>query len=98
MNYGDTFVASTAALHSRTQALKALVDADAFDGPSVVLAYTPVMSQGSPVSALDEVNRAVADVRSSIVDSTLASYQVTPQSLLISSRAKHGSMLWYTPT
>lgn len=59
MNYGNTFVASTAALHSRTQALKALVEAAAYDGPSVVLAYTPVMKAGGGGEVVDEVNTAV---------------------------------------
>ena len=39
MNYGNTFVASISLDASRAQAVRALAEADAFDGPSVVIAY-----------------------------------------------------------
>lgn len=41
MNYGNTYVASISQGDSRAQAVRALAEADAFDGPSVVIAYAP---------------------------------------------------------
>ncbi|KAH9072150.1 sulfite reductase subunit beta [Lactarius deliciosus] len=51
MNYGGVFVASVAVYSSYAQVLQALVDADKFDGPSVVLAYLPYTTEDS--TALD---------------------------------------------
>ena len=41
MSYGGVYVASISAHASHTQALRALQEADAFPGPSVVLAHAP---------------------------------------------------------
>jgi len=41
MNYGGVYVASVAVYASYTQVLQALKEADAYPGPSVVLAYAP---------------------------------------------------------
>ncbi|KAI0305922.1 sulfite reductase subunit beta [Multifurca ochricompacta] len=41
MNHGDVYVASVAVYSSYAQVLQALIEADKFDGPSVVLAYLP---------------------------------------------------------
>ncbi|PKI85123.1 hypothetical protein MVES_000984 [Malassezia vespertilionis] len=41
MNYGNTYVASTALYANYTQVLHAMMEADRFDGPSIVLAYVP---------------------------------------------------------
>ena len=51
MNYGGVFVASIAVYSSYAQVLQALVEADSFDGPSVVLAYLPYTTEDS--TALD---------------------------------------------
>ncbi|KAH9072151.1 sulfite reductase subunit beta [Lactarius deliciosus] len=51
MNYGGVFVASVAVYSSYAQVLQALVEADKFDGPSVVLAYLPYTTEDS--TALD---------------------------------------------
>lgn len=59
MNYGDVFVASTAESYSRTQAIKALLEADAFKGPSIVLAYTPIVSTEDNTTSVAEVATAV---------------------------------------
>ncbi|TMW65246.1 hypothetical protein Poli38472_009413 [Pythium oligandrum] len=42
MQYGNAYVASVALYDSYSQVLRALNEADAFDGPSIVLAYAPV--------------------------------------------------------
>lgn len=41
MTYGGVYVASVALYSSYTQVLQAMVEADAFPGPSIVLAYAP---------------------------------------------------------
>lgn len=41
MNHGDVYVASVAIYSSYGQVLQALVEADKFNGPSVILAYLP---------------------------------------------------------
>ncbi|KAF9813448.1 hypothetical protein IEO21_05607 [Rhodonia placenta] len=46
MNHGDVYVASVAVYASYAQVLQALVEADRFAGPSVVLAYLPVFGLG----------------------------------------------------
>ncbi|CEP08400.1 hypothetical protein [Parasitella parasitica] len=44
MNYGSVYVASVAVYASYTGVLQALMEADAYDGPSIVLAYLPQLS------------------------------------------------------
>ncbi|POM58998.1 Sulfite reductase (NADPH) hemoprotein, beta-component [Phytophthora palmivora] len=44
MQYGNAYVASVALYDSYSQVLRALNEADAFDGPSIVLAYAPSSS------------------------------------------------------
>ncbi|KAL0580592.1 Sulfite reductase [NADPH] subunit beta [Marasmius crinis-equi] len=51
MNHGDVFVASVAVYSSYAQVLQAVMEADAYDGPSVVLAYLPYATENA--SALD---------------------------------------------
>ena len=51
MNYGGVFVASVAVYSSYAQVLQALVEADQFNGPSIVLAYLPYTTEDS--TALD---------------------------------------------
>ncbi|KAJ2558434.1 Sulfite reductase [NADPH] subunit beta [Coemansia sp. RSA 1933] len=64
MNYGNTYVASVAVYSSYTQVLQALVEADAFPGPAVVVAYLPhsdgVFSTNySPIDVLRQSKLAV---------------------------------------
>lgn len=60
MNHGDVYVASVAAFSSYAQVLQALIEADRFDGPSVVLAYLPYQSEDSPaLEVLKETKLAV---------------------------------------
>nr|GAT55500.1 predicted protein [Mycena chlorophos] len=51
MNHGDVYVASVAVYSSYSQVLQALIEADRFDGPSVVLAYLPYHNESA--AALD---------------------------------------------
>ncbi|KAJ7756780.1 hypothetical protein DFH07DRAFT_471958 [Mycena maculata] len=51
MNHGDVYVASVAVYSSYSQVLQSLIEADKFNGPSVVLAYLPYETESA--SALD---------------------------------------------
>ncbi|KAI0047166.1 sulfite reductase subunit beta [Auriscalpium vulgare] len=60
MNHGDVYVASVAVYSSYAQALQALIEAEKFNGPSVVLAYLPYKSEESPaLDLLKETKLAV---------------------------------------
>ncbi|KAF8004098.1 hypothetical protein HF325_001546 [Metschnikowia pulcherrima] len=60
MNYGNCYVASIAIYLSYTQVLQALIEAEKFNGPSVVLAYLPYETENSDVlSILKETKSAV---------------------------------------
>jgi sulfite reductase (NADPH) hemoprotein beta-component len=60
MNFGTAFVASVAVYSSYTQVLHAMLEADKFDGPSVVVAYLPYNKEDdSPLNVLQETKKAV---------------------------------------
>ncbi|KAJ2123921.1 Sulfite reductase [NADPH] subunit beta [Coemansia sp. RSA 720] len=64
MNYGTAYVASVAVYASYTQVLQALAEADAFPGPSVVVAYLPHAGgvfggNYSPIEVLQQSKLAV---------------------------------------
>jgi pyruvate-ferredoxin/flavodoxin oxidoreductase len=46
MNYGYVYVAQVALGHSDTQTLKAFLEAEAYEGPSLILAYSPCIEHG----------------------------------------------------
>ncbi|KAL8913840.1 MAG: hypothetical protein Q9171_001444 [Xanthocarpia ochracea] len=60
MNFGNAYVASVAVYSSYTQVLEAMIEADRFNGPSVVLAYLPYNKEDdSPLTVLQETKKAV---------------------------------------
>jgi sulfite reductase (NADPH) hemoprotein beta-component len=60
MNFGNAYVASVAVYSSYTQVLEAMIEADKFDGPSVVLAYLPYEKEDdTPLTVLQETKKAV---------------------------------------
>jgi len=60
MNFGNVYVASVAVYSSYTQVLQAMLEADRFNGPSVVLAYLPYFGESdSPLTVLQETKKAV---------------------------------------
>ena len=60
MNFGNAYVASVAVYSSYTQVLEAMIEADQFDGPSVVVAYLPYNHENdSPLTVLQETKKAV---------------------------------------
>ena len=60
MNFGNAYVASVAVYSSYTQVLEAMIEADLFQGPSVVVAYLPYNQENdSPLTVLQETKKAV---------------------------------------
>ncbi|KAK4494788.1 hypothetical protein PRZ48_014144 [Zasmidium cellare] len=60
MNFGNAYVASTAVYSSYTQVLQAMLEAEQFDGPSVVMAYLPYDKENdNPLKSLQETKKAV---------------------------------------
>jgi pyruvate-ferredoxin/flavodoxin oxidoreductase len=60
MSYGTCYVASVA-LSNPAQTIKAFIEAEAFDGPSLILAYSHCIAHGiNMTSAVDEQKKAVA--------------------------------------
>ncbi|KAL2039956.1 hypothetical protein N7G274_007359 [Stereocaulon virgatum] len=60
MNFGNAYVASVAVYSSYTQVLEAMIEADQFNGPSVVVAYLPYHEENdSPLTVLQETKKAV---------------------------------------
>ncbi|MGD9238296.1 MAG: pyruvate:ferredoxin (flavodoxin) oxidoreductase, partial [Desulfobacterales bacterium] len=46
MSYGYIYVASVAMGASKQQMMKAIIEAESYDGPSIILAYSPCINQG----------------------------------------------------
>ena len=60
MNFGNAYVASVAVYSSYTQVLEAMIEADQFRGPSIVVAYLPYHREDdSPLIVLQETKKAV---------------------------------------
>jgi len=60
MNHGDVYVASVAVFSSYSQVLQAIIEADRFKGPSVVLAYLPYTNEDTPaIDILKETKLSV---------------------------------------
>ena len=60
MNFGNAYVASVAVYGSYTQVLEAMIEADRFDGPSVVVAYLPYHKEDdTPLTVLQETKKAI---------------------------------------
>ncbi|CAG8656192.1 8031_t:CDS:1, partial [Acaulospora morrowiae] len=60
MNYGNAYVASIAVYSSYTQALHALIEAEGYEGPSIVLAYLPYHNEDdTTIKVLKETKLAI---------------------------------------
>lgn len=60
MNFGNAYVASVAVYSSYTQVLQSMLEAEAFDGPSVVVAYLPYQQEeSSALEVMQETKKAV---------------------------------------
>ena len=60
MNFGNAYVASVAVYGSYTQVMEAMIEADRFVGPSVIMAYLPFHKESdSPLTVLQETKKAI---------------------------------------
>ncbi|MCQ2095605.1 MAG: pyruvate:ferredoxin (flavodoxin) oxidoreductase [Bacteroidaceae bacterium] len=62
MSYGNVYVAQVAMGANQNQLLKAIKEAEEFDGPSVIIGYTPCVSHGISIGiqkVQEEMRRAV---------------------------------------
>ena len=62
MTYGNVYVASVAMGADNAQLIKAIKEAESFDGPSIIIAYAPCQSHGlrcGMAKVQDEMKRAV---------------------------------------
>jgi pyruvate-ferredoxin/flavodoxin oxidoreductase len=60
MTYGNVFVAQIAMGANDAQTIKAIVEAESYDGPSIVIAYSPCIQQGIAMErGLDQQKLAV---------------------------------------
>ena len=62
MSYGDVYVAQVALGANPNQFLKAVLEAEAYDGPSLIIAYAPCINHGLRCGMADvqgEIKRAV---------------------------------------
>lgn len=60
MNFGNAYVASVAVYGCYTQVMEAMIEADTFVGPSVVMAYLPFHKESdSPLTVLQETKKAI---------------------------------------
>ena len=50
MSYGYIYIASISMGANKVQALKAIREAEAFDGPSIIMAYAPCINHGFDMS------------------------------------------------
>lgn len=62
MNYGNCYVASIAIYSSYTQVLQAFIEAEKFNGPSIVLAYLPYKTENSDVLSILKETKAAVDI------------------------------------
>jgi pyruvate-ferredoxin/flavodoxin oxidoreductase len=63
MSYGYVYVANVSMGADKNQLIKALTEAESYDGPSIVMAYSPCINHGIKVGmgkSQEEMKRAVA--------------------------------------
>ncbi len=60
MSYGYVYVATVAMGANRNQLLRAMIEAESYDGPSLIIAYAPCINHGIDMSqSVEESKRAV---------------------------------------
>ena len=58
--YGNTFVASVNMAADREQVLQAIIEAERYDGPSIVIAYSPCIAHGYDMKLAPQQMKAAA--------------------------------------
>lgn len=61
MNYGNVYVAKVAMGANDTQTLRAFMEAEAFDGPSIIIAYSHCIAHGFNMEKAIEHQKAAVD-------------------------------------
>jgi pyruvate-ferredoxin/flavodoxin oxidoreductase len=61
MSYGYVYVASVAMGASKMQLLKAMLEAEAYDGPSIIIAYAPCINHGIDMSKSQEEEKVAVE-------------------------------------
>ncbi|MBC7186648.1 MAG: pyruvate:ferredoxin (flavodoxin) oxidoreductase [Calditrichaeota bacterium] len=61
MSYGYVYVASVAMGANKNQLLKALVEAEAYKGPSIIIAYAPCINHGIDMSFTQQEEKKAVD-------------------------------------
>jgi pyruvate-ferredoxin/flavodoxin oxidoreductase len=61
LSYGYVYVASISMGANRAQTQKALMEAEAYDGPSIVFAYSPCIAHGIDMSKTASRQKAAVD-------------------------------------
>jgi pyruvate-ferredoxin/flavodoxin oxidoreductase len=61
-SYGNVYVASVNMGANKAQLLKALLEAEKYDGPSIVIAYTPCIAHGINMRYTQQEEKLAADV------------------------------------
>ena len=61
MSYGYVYVASISMGANKAQALKAIQEAEAYPGPSIILAYAPCINHGIDMGNSQKAEKAVVD-------------------------------------
>ena len=61
MSYGNVYVASVNIGANKMAVLKAMIDAESYDGPSIIIAYTPCIAHGINMRKVIEEEKRAAD-------------------------------------
>jgi pyruvate-ferredoxin/flavodoxin oxidoreductase len=61
MSYGYVYVASVAMGANKNQLLKAILEAEAYNGPSIIIAYAPCINHGIDMSKTQEEEKRAVD-------------------------------------
>ncbi|MEA3494408.1 MAG: pyruvate:ferredoxin (flavodoxin) oxidoreductase [Bacteroidota bacterium] len=61
MSYGYIYVASVAMGYNKNQLMKALIEAEAYDGPSLIIAYTPCIAHGIDMSKTQQEEKLAVE-------------------------------------
>jgi pyruvate-ferredoxin/flavodoxin oxidoreductase len=61
MSYGYVYVASVAMGASKTQLIKACLEAEAYEGPSIIIAYAPCITHGIDMSHVQEEEKKAVE-------------------------------------
>jgi pyruvate-ferredoxin/flavodoxin oxidoreductase len=61
MSYGYVYVASVSMGANKAQVLKAMIEAENYDGPSIIIAYSPCIAHGINMTKSQEEEKRAVD-------------------------------------